>query len=172
MNAICRQGNVSIQAVDNGCQGSRYVPSDRFPEVPNSIFAVILETTRFSGKVRGSWVSVVSCSWVECDVEGQRAVGEAGVEDGLGRWSSRAPLLQARKLKAAPTRWLAAASRQAKYRHGPHVITLRVAPIHGSPGDDRGSFYVHSHAKYCLLWSHDRRNECRPKDQENFPCFR
>lgn len=33
------------------------------------------------------------CSWVECDVEGQRSVGEAGWSwDGLGRRSSRAPV--------------------------------------------------------------------------------
>lgn len=91
MNAICRQGNVSIQAVDNGCRGSRYVPSDRFPEVPNSMFAVTVEFSGFSGRVGGSWVSVVLCSWLECDVEGQRAVGEAGVEMG---WAGGRPELR------------------------------------------------------------------------------
>jgi hypothetical protein len=43
MNAICRQANVSIQAVDHIWPWDRYVPSDRFPELPNSMFAVIIE---------------------------------------------------------------------------------------------------------------------------------
>lgn len=65
------------------------------------MFAVTFEIPGLLGEVRWSWVSVVLYSWVECDVEGQRAVGEAGVEDGLGRWSSRAPLLQARKAQGS-----------------------------------------------------------------------
>lgn len=53
VDAICRQGNVSIQAIDHGCWRSRYVPSDRFPEVPNSMFAVTVELAGCSGKGGG-----------------------------------------------------------------------------------------------------------------------
>lgn len=66
------------------------------------MFAVFVEIAGSQEKEEGSWVSAVLCSWLRDGIEGQSAEGEAGV--GLGRSSFRAPLLQARKLKAAPTR--------------------------------------------------------------------